>query len=282
MSGDGSAIVGLEDSHVRSRHLNAPPKVLEANVNGNVVMLNGNEGERVTSGNGVPERKGNVKDTILSGFLNELLEGGPLSDHFSKTLSSLSRKLLPHEEVVVVKGIDSLTTDDDSGLLDKELTDSVGPVSPDTSGFSALSSSEFTSSVLSDSGATLEGSGARNGVSTILTSIANALGVRINVGTTSAHGTVDTSLLLNTSDTRELNDAIHKVNKITSPIQSALGILTESNLGRERLFKRLNSEIGVLVVPITPQSEFSIESKIHISSTCGHHLSTSNTRTVAI
>lgn len=92
------------------------------------VELQGDEGEGISGVVGEPEGKGDIEDTGALGVGHELGDGKALADHFEQALAGLAGQLFPHEEVVVVHGVDDLATNDDGHALGNVLANGVHPM----------------------------------------------------------------------------------------------------------------------------------------------------------
>ena len=55
---------------------------------------------------GEPERKRNVQDSTLARIADELGTGVAFANHFCETTSRFSSQFFPHEEEIVVQGVD--------------------------------------------------------------------------------------------------------------------------------------------------------------------------------
>jgi len=92
------------------------------------VELERNQGKGVAGVVGEPEGKGNVEGPGLLGVGHQLGHGEALSNHLLEALSGLARKLLPHEQVVVVHRVDDLATDNHRDPLRDVLANRIDPV----------------------------------------------------------------------------------------------------------------------------------------------------------
>lgn len=92
------------------------------------VELERDQGQGIASIVGEPEGQGNVEGTGVLGVGHQLGHGEALANHLEETLAGLARKLLPHEEVIVVHGVDDLATDDDANALSHKLANRIDPV----------------------------------------------------------------------------------------------------------------------------------------------------------
>jgi len=105
------------------------------------VELEGDQRQSIAGVLREPERKRDEKALVLLGVLNELATGLALADHLGETLSSLSGQLLPHVEVVREERGRNIGSDDNRGVLDDTLPNSVLPVGPgDGSGTRSVAS----------------------------------------------------------------------------------------------------------------------------------------------
>jgi len=92
------------------------------------VELEGDQGQGISGVVGKPEGKGNVEGTGVLGVGHELGHGESLANHLEEALAGLARQLFPHEEIVVVHGVDDLATNDDTDALRHKLANSIDPV----------------------------------------------------------------------------------------------------------------------------------------------------------
>lgn len=232
--GQRLAVVALDDGGLTVGALHATVQLLKGDVDLDAVELEGHEGEGVARGEGVPEGEGDVEATALLGVGDETGAGEALADHLTETLSGLSGKLFPHEEVVVVEGVNDLTADDDAGALDKELTDGVGPVSP-----WALDAS--ADGVIGDHSVGGDGSAVATGSLTVASGVTGvAAGEHLGAGAASS-GDGGTRL-----DAGKIHNHILVVDQVAGTVEGALNVSAKLDIGGERLFNGLHGEVGVL------------------------------------
>lgn len=273
------------DGDVGARDDDAALEALELDVDLDTVELERGEGESLARVLGEPEGKGNVEHSLLARVADELGAGVALANHLSETTARLASELLPHEEEVVVEGVDGGATDHDASTADEELANVVGPVRPNTTKLGA----EVVGAIL-DLVAALEGGTlailvteplvlslleldlllARGSIGeAVVDVIGDSSLVVLGAGSARlvhenwelvASSEADAVLLddIAGSDTWEVNNDIHVVNQITISVKSNLSLSAESNCGVEWLSNGLHREVGVLIVAHFPESESGI------------------------
>jgi len=246
------------------------------------VELERGKGESLARVLGEPEGEGHVEHSLLARVADELGAGVALANHLSETTARLASELLPHEEEVVVEGVDGGATDHDTSTADEELANVVGPVSPNAAKLGA----EVVGAIL-DLIAALESGAltvlvaeplvlslleldlllARGSIGEAVVDVIGDCGLVV-LGAGSARlihenwelvasSEADAVLLDNIagSDTWEVNDDIHVVDQITISVESNLSLSAKSNCGVERLSDGLHREVSVLIVTDLPKCE---------------------------
>jgi len=92
------------------------------------VELQGDEGQGIAGVVGEPEGQGDVEGAGKFGVGHQLGNGEALANHLGEALAGLPRKLLPHEEIVVVHGVNNLATDNHTDPLGDVLTNGIDPM----------------------------------------------------------------------------------------------------------------------------------------------------------
>ena len=118
------------DRDVVRRDDDASVKLLKVDLQHDTMELQGRQSECLARMLREPERKGYPKCSLLTRVTDKLTAGKALANHLREAFSGLSGELLPHEEEVVVQGVDGRPTDDDTRALHEELADVVRPVRP--------------------------------------------------------------------------------------------------------------------------------------------------------
>ena len=94
------------------------------------MVREGREGKGGAGREGEVERKWDVKVTLLARVTDQLRAGVAATCELGETTTRLTRKLLPAEEEGTPELVDLLTTDDQLGLVDEEVTGVVAVVAP--------------------------------------------------------------------------------------------------------------------------------------------------------
>jgi len=282
------------DGDVGARDDDAALEALELDVDLDTVELERGEGESLARVLGEPEGEGHVEHSLLARVADELSAGVALANHLSETAARLASELLPHEEEVVVEGVDGGATDHDASTADEELANVVGPVSPHTAKFGA----EVVGAIL-DLVAALEGGTltvfvaeplvlslleldlllARGGIGEAVVDVVGD-GSLVVLGAGGARlvhenwelvasSEADAVLLddIAGGDAWKVDDDIHVVNQVTISVESNLGLSAESNCGVERLANGLHSKRSVFIVAHLPESEGRVLRQISVKCT---------------
>jgi len=133
-------VTGLAVNHdaILTRHDDTVGELLEANGDLGLGVKHRHGGEGLSGSHGVEEGKGHVEVALELRIVDEILAGVPLANHLGKALTGLARKLLPDEQEIRVKEVHNLVANDDGSLAHEQLTNGVGPVSPEAGALRAL------------------------------------------------------------------------------------------------------------------------------------------------
>lgn len=309
----GREVVGREaaaggavlDGDARRGDDYAALEALELDVNLDTVELKGGKGEGLARVLGEPEGEGHIQDAALARVADELGAGVALANHLGEAAAGLASELLPHEEEVVVEGIDGGATDNNAGAADEELTNVVGPVGPDALKLRA----EVVRAVLHVVAALERAAGAVLGLEPVVLGLLEhrlllalrGLGelvadvvdnrslVVLQAGlarTVHVHGELlagaDAGAVLAAdiagSDAGEVDDDVHEVDQITVAVEGDLRLGAEGNSRVERLANRFHREISVLIITDLPEGKCRILREVPIKGALGNELGES-TRT---
>lgn len=105
-------------------------QALELHLDLHVGVHERHQGQGVAGRLSVPEGQRHVQHALSQRVQDQVVHGVTLTDHLSQALAGLARKLLPHEQVVVPQGRDGRVADHERRILNQQLADGVGPVSP--------------------------------------------------------------------------------------------------------------------------------------------------------
>lgn len=264
--GYGLAVGALHDGHFAAGALDAAGKLFKLDGDLDVVELEGDEGEGIARGLGVPEGEGNIQSALLLGVGDKASDGVALANHLLEALSGLAGKLFPHEEVVVVEGVHNLATNDEARLLDEELANGVDPVCPGA--VKAGANSVVGDGVSSGDSATVAAGG--GAVSSRVTGVA----ARELLGTGSTGASGGGAGL----DSGKVNDGVLVVDQVTGAVEGALHGGAKLDVGVEGLLNGLHGEVGVLVVAEAEEGDAGVGSKECVKGTKGHELGDTSTR----
>ena len=130
VGGETKTRAGVTDGNVRPRDDDQLLEALKVDVDLDTVVRERREGKRRTRGKGEVKGEGDVEVALLTRVADELRTRVTATGELGKTTTRLTRKLLPAEEEGTPELVDLLTTDDQLGLVDKEVTRVVAVVAP--------------------------------------------------------------------------------------------------------------------------------------------------------
>ena len=291
---EAAAGAGILDRDVGARHDDGVLELGKVDVNLHAVELERREGERVAAVEGEPEGKGHVELTALARVAHELRAGVALANELGKAAARLARQLLPHEEEVIVQGVNRGPTDDNLGLGHEVLADRVDVVRPDVAELGA----HVVGAVL-DVGAAVElrrvaillaqpavlGGrelghllAARGIGGAIVHVLGEGLLVRLAAGRA---GLVHEGLELGRDravgrllgdDARELDHDVHVVDEVTLTVERDLTLGAKGDARVEGLIARLDRETSVLRVAKLPEGERGVRRKVGVDGPLGDNL----------
>lgn len=286
------------DDDVGAGHDDASLEALEVHVYLDTVELQGGEREGLARMLGEPEGQGDVESPAGARVDDELRARVPLANHLGETTARFAGELLPHEEEIVVKGVDCGATDDDARGADEELADVVGPVSPDAVELGAegagavlglLAALERCArAVLVASPPVLSGAehlrlGGLGGLGKAIVDVflddaavgVGAGGARLrHVGELVARTDAGAPLGVRVArgDAGQVDDNVHVVDEVTVAVKCDLGFATEGDGRIEGLTDAFHRKIGVFVVAHLPEGERGVCRQILVKSTLGNQL----------
>jgi hypothetical protein len=288
------AIDALDDSGAGVADNNAVTEGSPGNVQLNTVELESAQGESITRSLGEPEGQRNIETLVETSILDQLETALALANHFLETLTGLARQLFPHVQIVAVKGVNLVATNDQLSLLNNELTNTVDPVSPGLA--SGESSSRAvahlvnfgvvaTTKVLETPRSTALvnlildfGIGEVDGGGNILAKLGEetsilSLGlvetvIELNLRSKLANVVIISSVsngATATTNGGQINNDVEVVNQITSAVQSNLREATECGLALERLADGIHGKVGVTGITETPEGHGSTLDQVGIN-----------------
>ena len=182
----------------------------------------------------------------MARVVDKVLQTAILTNHLTQTLPRLPRKFFPHIQVVVVKGVDHLASDDERGSADEPLSDCIGVMSvwavlADVVGVAAAIHVVLAVAVT-----------AWVAISAVLA--ASEAWVRLRI---QGHLRVDAAsrAVLTGFNAREINHDIEVIDQISSSIESQLRVAAKHHLSVEWLLDRFHSEVRVSRIPEAPESD---------------------------
>lgn len=239
----GLAVVALDHGGLAVRALDDALELLKGDVHLDGVELQGHQGQCVSRVQGVPEGQRHVQAAALLRVSDQTSAGEALADHLAQTLAGLASQLLPHEQVVVVQGVNDLAANDDAGALDQELANGVGPVSP-----WALDAS--ADGVVSDDGVSGDGATVATGGLTITGGV-TGVAAREHLGASATGARQGRTGL----DAGQVDDDVLVVDQVTSAVERDLHIRAKVDCGCEGLLNGLHGEVGVLGIAETEEGD---------------------------
>ena len=130
VGGETKTGAGVADGNVRPRDDDELLEALEVDVDLDAVVGEGREGKGGSRREGEVEGEGDVEVTLLARVADQLRAGVAATRELGETTTRLTRELLPAEEEGTPELVDLLTTDDQLGLVDEEVTRVVAVVAP--------------------------------------------------------------------------------------------------------------------------------------------------------
>ena len=284
------------DDDVGAGHDDAALEALEVDVNLDAVELQRGERKRLARMLSEPEREGDVESAAGARVNDKLRARVPLANHLGETTARLAGELLPHEEEIVVKGVDCGATDDDARGADEELADVVCPVSPDAVELGAegagavlglLAALERCArAVLVARPPVLGGAehlrlGGLGGLGEAIVNVflddaavgVGAGGARLrHVGELVARADAGAPLggRVARGDAGKVHNDVHVVDKITVAVKGDLGFAAKSDGRIEGLANAFHRKVGVLVVAHLPEGERGVRGQVLVQSALGN------------
>ena len=135
--GDTHSRLGMTDSHVRAGDDDQLLKLFELDIELDSVVCEGREGKGRPRREGEVKRQRDVQVTFLPGIAYELAASVAASCEFRESSTRLTRELLPAEKEGGPELIDLLTSDDELGLCEQEMSYIIAVMAPRVTEFGA-------------------------------------------------------------------------------------------------------------------------------------------------
>ena len=232
------------------------------------VELEGDQGQGIAGIVGEPEGHGHVEGASELGVGDQLGHGVALANHLEEAFARLARELLPHEEVVVVHGVDDLAADDHTDPLGHKLANGIDPVAVGQLEARADIGRGRRRDIVAHAAANIGGV-AGSQLDTILAGVAGVEEGKRLGATVYALGVVAGR------DARDSDLEVGKMEQVSGPIEVHLDLGAEAG-AHHVLTDGFKDKVGVLGVTKAPQSDGGVLGKEFVHGTEGNQLSKSS------
>ena len=257
----GAAAVALHHLHVGGGHDHAVLQLLELHHQLGASEHDGHQGQGIAGGLGEVEGQGHVQGAGGIGGGNEVVTAVVLTNHLGQALAGLAGQLLPHEQVVIVQGVNGLGADDQGRAPDDELADGIHPVSPGVLVTHARPGGALvhhTVILVVTTGAVVLGQPGLGSTVHGLEEGQVLLGARvvgIDGGGELLGGSAAASQRGTRADAGKLQHEVQEVQQVTSLVDLHRGRLAKGHLPVEALHNGQHGKVGVLEVAEPPEGQ---------------------------